>query len=120
MPSVRAVLQQGSNYIQQPKYAYNRLKLRSIDYGYGTYFYGDELAKCKAIQEIDPISTPIPINTCDFTLDSKSDMEYSFQAKQPLSVFYNDELKATVFVEKSKRTAKRIWSVNRRRLYRRT
>ncbi len=91
---------------------YNRIKLRSIDYGYGTYFYGDELRNVKLIQEIDPISKAIPINTCDFTLDSRSDMEYSFQAKQPLSVFYNDELKATVFVEKSKRTAKRIWSVN--------
>ena len=91
---------------------YNRLKLRSIDYGYGTYFYGDELRNVRLIQEIDPISTAIPINTCDFTLDSKSDMEYSFQAKQPISVYYNDDLKATVFVEKSKRTAKRIWTVN--------
>ena len=35
---------------------YNRLKLRSIDYGYGTYFYGDELRNVKLIQEIDPIS----------------------------------------------------------------
>lgn len=89
----------------------NRLKLRAIDYGYGTFFYGDELRGVKIIQEIDPISTQISINTADFTLDSKTDMEYSFQAKQPLSVYFNGELKATTFVKKSTRKAKRLWSI---------
>lgn len=89
----------------------NRLKLRVIDYGYGTFFYGDELRGVKIIQEIDPISTQISINTADFTLDSKTDMEYSFQAKQPLSVYFNGELKATTFVKKSTRKAKRLWSI---------
>ena len=89
----------------------NRLKLRVIDYGYGTFFYGDELREVKLIQEIDPISSEISINTADFTLDSKTDMEYSFQAKQPLSVYFNGELKATTFVKKSTRKAKRLWSI---------
>ena len=94
--------------INMPK---NRLKLRVIDYGYGTFFYGDELRGVKLIQEIDPISTQISINTADFTLDSKGDMEYLFQAKQPLSVYFNGELKATTFVKKSTRKAKRLWSI---------
>lgn len=89
----------------------NRLKLRAIDYGYGTFFYGDELRNVKLIQEIDPISTQISINTADFTLDSRSDMEYSFQQKQPLSVFFNGELKATTFVKTSKRQAKFLWQI---------
>lgn len=91
----------------------NRLKLRVIDYGYATFFYGDELRGVKLIQEIDPISTQISINTADFTLDSKSDsdMEYSFQAKQPLLVYFNGKLKATTFVKKSTRKAKRLWSI---------
>ena len=94
--------------INMPK---NRLKLRVIDYGYGTFFYGDELRGVKLIQEIDPISSQISINTADFTLDSKADMEYSFQAKQPLSVYFNGELKATTFIKKSTRKAKRLWSI---------
>ena len=89
----------------------NRLKLRVVDFGYGTFFYGDELRGVKLIQEIDPISTQISINTADFTLDSKTDMEYSFQAKQPLSVYFNGELKATTFVKKSTRKSKRLWSI---------
>lgn len=90
---------------------YNRLKLRVIDYGYGTFFYGDELRNVTLIQEIDPISTQISINTVDFVLDSKSDMVYSFQAKQPLSVYYNGELKATAFVKSSKRKARTLWEM---------
>lgn len=90
----------------------NRLKLRVIDYGYGTFFCGDELRGVKLIQEINPISTQISINTADFTLDSlRSDMEYSFQQKQPLSIFFNGKLKATTFVRKSTRKAKRLWSI---------
>ena len=89
----------------------NRLKLRVIDYGYGTFFYGNELRNVKLIQELDPISTQISINTADFTLDSKTDMEYSFQAKQPLSVYFNGKLKATTFVKSSKRKAKFLWQV---------
>lgn len=89
----------------------NRLKLRVIDYGYGTLFYGDELRNVKITQELDPISTQISINVVDFTLDSRSDMEYSFQQKQPLSIFFNGELKATTFVKKSTRKAKRLWSI---------
>lgn len=90
---------------------YNRLKLRVIDYGYGTFFYGNELRSTKLIQEIDPISTQISINTADFTLDSKSDIEYSFQAKQPLSIYFNGELKATTFVKSAKRKAKFLWDI---------
>ncbi len=89
----------------------NRLKLTAIDYGYGTFFYGNELRNVRVIQEIDPVSTQISINTVDFTLDSKTGMTYSFQAKQPLSVYFNGQLKATTFVKSSKRQAKFLWSV---------
>lgn len=89
----------------------NRLRLRVIDYGYGTVFYGDELRNVKLIQEIDPISSQISINTADFTLDSKGSIEYNFQQKQPLSVYFNGILRATTFVKSSKRTAKFLWQV---------
>ena len=89
----------------------NRLKLRVIDYGYGTIFYGGELRNTKIIQEIDPISTQISINTADFTLDSKTNIEYSFQQRQPLSVYFNGELKATTFVKSAKRKARFLWEI---------
>jgi hypothetical protein len=89
----------------------NRLKLRVVDYGYVTVFSGTQLRNVKLIQEIDPISTQISINTADFVVDSKGDIEYSFQSKQPLSVYFNGELRATTFVKKATRKSKTIWNI---------
>ena len=96
------------NAINMPK---NRLKIRSITYGVGVVFYGNELRSARLSQSIDPISTKIEINTCDFEIDSKKDIEYSFQTQQPISVYFNGELQATCFVNSSKRKSKRGWSV---------
>lgn len=90
---------------------FNKLKLETIDYGYGTVFYGEELRNPKITQELDPISSQIAINTCGFTLDSKSNVNYTFQTKQPLTVMYNNDLIATVFVKSSKRKSKFLWEV---------
>lgn len=90
---------------------YNRLKLRAIDYGYGTVFYGDELRNVKIIQEIDPISSQIAINTADFTVDAKGDIEYSFQEGQSFEIYFNDNLLMKTFVKSSKRKARLLWDV---------
>ena len=66
-----------------------RLRLRVIDFGYGTFFYGDELRNVSLIQELNPAAIELPANSADFVLDSKTDMEYSFQSKQPLSIYFN-------------------------------
>ena len=90
---------------------HNRLKLRAIDFGYGTYFTGRELRNVRVDQRINPISSEITINTVDFTLDSKSNIEYSFQKKQPLTVYFNGNMILTTFVKKSSRKSKMLWSV---------
>jgi hypothetical protein len=89
----------------------NRLKVWAIDYGYGTFFYGDVLRNAKQIQEIDPISSQIAINTLDFVLDIKTNIEYSFQRKQPLTTYFNGKLISTNFVKSSKRQGKKIWQI---------
>lgn len=91
---------------------YNRLKLRTIDYGYGTTFYGDELSSVKLLQEINPISESIVSNTCDFVLNSKSNINYTFQSTQPLLIFFDERLKASAFIDKAKRTGKRNWTIS--------
>lgn len=89
----------------------NRLKLRVIDYGYGTIFYGKELRNVKVSQEINPISTEIAINPTDFILDSSTDIEYSFQKKQPLTTYFNGRLISNTFVKSSKRKARFLWDI---------
>ena len=90
---------------------YNRLKLRVIDFGYTTYFNADELRSVNVIQELNPISAELSTSTVDFVLDSNSDMDYSFQSKQPLEVYFNGVLRAVTFVTSSKRQSKNMWSV---------
>lgn len=89
----------------------NRLKLRGIEYGLITYFSGDEIRNIKVIQEIDPISTQISINTCDFTLNRKGNLEYTFQDKQPVNVYFNDQLISKSFIKNVKRRSKDIWDI---------
>lgn len=90
---------------------YNRLKLRGIEYGMRITFQGDELKKTKIIQEISPLSTEIAINTCDFTLYSKRNIDYSFEERQPISVYFNDVLRTTSFVKSAKRKSKNVWEI---------
>jgi hypothetical protein len=90
---------------------YNRLKLRAIEYGMRISFYGDELKDTKIIQEIDPLSTQISINTCDFILESKRNIDFSFQERQPINIYFNDKLRATSFVKAAKRKSKNTWSI---------
>lgn len=91
---------------------FNRLKVEVIDYGYATVFYGDELRNVKLAQYIDPISSEIKISTCDLTLDSRSDIVYSFQSKQSLTVGFNDKMVGTFFVNTSKRKARFLWDIH--------
>lgn len=90
---------------------YMRLRLRSIDYGRGMIFYGRELRTVGLIQELDPVSTQISINTADFTIDSAGSSNYTFQRKQPLNVYFNGELLATTFVKKATRQSKFLWNI---------
>ena len=90
---------------------FNRLRVNHIEYGLRTEFAANELRSAKMIQEIDPISTSVPINPFDFTIDSTKDIEFSFQTKQPIEVLFNGEKKATVFVKSAKRKSKTIWDI---------
>lgn len=89
----------------------NRLKIHSIEFGIGVIFYGDELKGVNVSQTIDPISTKIEINTCEFALNSKRDVEYSFKNRQPVSIYFNQNLLATNFVKSAKRTSKKVWNI---------
>ena len=89
----------------------NRLVVNQIEYGIKVEFSGNELRTAKCIQEIDPISTSVPINIFDFTVDSKKNIEFSFQAKQPIDLIFDGETKAVTFVKNAKRKSKTIWDI---------
>lgn len=90
---------------------WNRLIVNQIEYGIKVEFSGNELRAAKCIQEIDPISTSVPINIFDFAVDSKKNIEFSFQAKQPINLIFDGETKAVTFVKNAKRKSKTIWDI---------
>lgn len=82
---------------------YRYLKLSQLDFGQIKLFSGRNLINANILEEIDPISAELRINTLDFTLYSE-DAEFSIlnpqgiftrlQQKQPLKVFeYLDGVK---------------------------
>lgn len=91
---------------------FNRLILNHVEYGLIAEFGANELRSAKMIQEIDPISTSVPINPFDFTIDSKKNIEFSFQKRQPIEVIFNGEKRATAFVKSAKRKSKTIWDIH--------
>ena len=87
------------------------LKVLTIDYGYGTFFYGDELRDVNISQTIDPVSGEISINYMDFELDSVRNIEYDFQKKQPLIGYFDGEMLQQTFITNAKRKSKRLWKI---------
>jgi hypothetical protein len=91
---------------------FNRLKLRSIEYGHEIVFGADEFSKIKFMQEISPISNQISINTVDFNLKTHRNINPSFQEKQQIEVFEDDNFLSKTFIKSSKQKGKKEWEIS--------
>lgn len=94
--------------INMPK---NRFRLNKIEYGYEVVFTGKELLNTKMMQQMDILSGSLPISTCGFTLSSESGVDYTFQEKQPIKIFFDGKIKMTAFIKSAKRKARKIWAI---------
>ncbi len=88
------------------------LRLTKILFGISRTFLLNELRDVKIIEELDPISTEVSINTMDFTLDSENDVDYMFQRKQPIYAYDGDTLIGTFYVSESAQTGKGLYDVS--------
>lgn len=77
----------------------NRLYLTGIIYGTMRIFGRDEVENFNLLQEIDPISESISINTVNFSLKSLESIDFIFQEKQPIYTYFDDVLAQTTFVK---------------------
>ena len=90
----------------------NRLKIHAVDFGFGNiYFYGDELKSVKIVQDINPISSEISVNTVDFTLKTKTNRAYDFTELQTVDVYFKGILRQHVYISSAKRTGADTWNV---------
>lgn len=90
---------------------YRYLKLQAIEYGVVRVFTEDDLRNVSVLEEISLISEEISINTLNFELDNKDDIEFIFQKKQPLTVEYGDKFLGTYFISNSKRKSKSVYEI---------
>lgn len=88
------------------------LRLSTILFGTSRTFRLDELRSVNITEEISPISAEVSINTMDFYLDSKSDVEFIFQRKQPIFAYDNDFLVGTFYVSESSRAGIGLYDVS--------
>lgn len=91
---------------------HRRLKLDAIQFGIMRTFRRNELRNVNVIQEIDPISRELAVNTLDWTLDSKEAVEYIFQLKQPVEAYDGQTLIGTYYIDDSSRRSQRIYDIS--------
>ena len=89
----------------------NRLYVNGILFGTIRRFGRDELENFSLLQELDPVSETIAISTVGFTLKKKSDIDFIFQEKQPVSVYFDDKLVQTSFITHYERNSDRSYDI---------
>lgn len=86
-------------------------KLTHIVFGVARTFERPELRNVRVTEEVSITSTEVAVNTLDFTLDSKSNVEYMFQLKQPVSAFDGSTLIGVFYINSSKHRASGLYDV---------
>lgn len=87
-------------------------KLQKIVFGVDRTFLRPELRNVKITQEVSVVSAQIAVNTLDFTLDSRADVDYMFQMKQPITAYDGDHMIGVFFIDDSKKRAKGLYDVS--------
>lgn len=91
---------------------YRYVKLTHVVFGVSRVFLRDELRNVRITQEASILSSEVAINTLDFTLDSKNDVEYMFQFKQPVSAYDGETLIGVFFIDDSRHRAKGLYDIS--------
>lgn len=89
-----------------------RAKLEHIIFGVYRYFGMSELRSASIINEMSLISTEMPISTMNWTLDSREDVDFMFQLKQPVEVRNNDKLIGVYYIDSHTRQAQNLYTID--------
>lgn len=91
-----------------------RARIDRILFGLVRTFYRDELrtGSVRLQQEIDHTGRTLPANALDWTLSSKDDAEYIFQARQPVSAYDDNTILGAFYITGSDRLASNIYDVS--------
>lgn len=86
-------------------------KLEHIIFGVHRRFGMSELRSASVVNEMDGIAKTLPISTFKWTLDSRADIDFMFQLKQPVEIRNDDNLLGVYYIDKHNRKTKRVYDI---------
>jgi hypothetical protein len=84
---------------------FRRLRIDHILFGVNRLFYPNQLISADIQQNLSPISDILPESSLSFELDDIDDIEFMFQQKQPVNVWYEKQILAAFYIKGSKRSS---------------
>ena len=91
---------------------YRRAKLSQVMFGRLRTFGMDKIRNAAITNEMDLLTLELPASTLRWTLDSRENLEYMFQIKQPMEVRNRDDLLGVFYVEDSNRIGNGLYDIH--------
>lgn len=89
-----------------------RARIEQILFGVYRTFDMTEIRSASIVNEMSLSGLELPVSTFDWTLNSRDDIEYMFQIKQPIEVRNNENLIGVYYIDDSSRKGKHIYSIS--------
>ncbi|ODU58423.1 MAG: hypothetical protein ABT01_00365 [Clostridium sp. SCN 57-10] len=91
---------------------YRHAKLEKILFGIYRYFGMTELRRASIVNQMDLLALELPVSTARWTVDSREDIDFMFQLKQPVEVQNDSGLIGVYYIGKHARHAKSVYDVS--------
>lgn len=88
-----------------------RVKLQQIIFGIYRTYGMTEIRSAKITNQVNHISTEIPISTLNWTLDAREDADFMFQLRQPMEVRNDDFLIGVYYINEHKRKTQTVYDL---------
>lgn len=86
-------------------------RVDQIVFGIHRQFGMSEIRSASVVNEMDGIAETLPVSTFKWTLDSREDVDFMFQLKQPVEIRNNDNLLGVYYIDDHKRKTSRIYDI---------
>ena len=87
-------------------------RIQKVIFGIERLFTPSDFTAANLIQEVNPISEELAIDTSTFTLRPQTQMRYMFQSRQPFKIYRDGELAAAHYLRSADTTAYSNYAVS--------
>jgi hypothetical protein len=89
-----------------------RAKLSQIAFGVIRTFGMTEIRRASMVNAMDLAALSLPASTLSWTLDSRAEVDYIFQLKQPVEVRSGDQLIGVYYIDQASRSGPRLYNID--------